>query len=190
MKGFCHMQTDSSHPDSKSIQNSVPVPPQSSLSDALKSSVPSTLKVQLPANATVAASETIKQDNSDTASILNNAQIAAIEAFSRIEQQRAERQEPLLNHIIKLTYIQIIVFNFVIIAIGACSFVLRFMGIESDLTFFFEILKYYIGVTVVEFIAMVGFIMKASFSSDHMKAMKMFFQKEAQDDSTPKKGKP
>lgn len=167
-------------------QSNSPASPQDLLAADLKNSVPATPTIDLPSNAPVAIFKTIEKDNQNTLSVLNNAHIAVINAYSQAERERASRQEPLLDHIIKLTYIQIIVFNIIIAVIGIFSFIAFFCGHESSLTSFFEIFKYYIGVTVVEFIAMIWFITKGTFSSDHMKSMEMILKEEIKNNESSK----
>lgn len=178
------MHHDSQQPTP--AQSSSPASPQDPLANALKNSVPTTPTVVLPSNAPVAIFKTIEKDNQNTLSVLNNAHTAVIDAYSQAERERASRQKPLLDHIIKLTYIQIIVFNIIIAVIGILSFISFFCGHESALTSFFEVFKYYIGVTVVEFIAMIWFITKGTFSSDHTKSMEMILKGELKNSTSSK----
>ena len=145
--------------------------------DLLKSKLPKIV----PDNLQLAVQNTPSQDevktiiddaNAKAVDILNDAKLAIIKSYAKNEKERAERQKPLLWIVVGLTALQLIAFN-VIIAMIACA---AFKTENSEIILqLFEILKYYIGATVVELIGMVWFITRDTFSSNHIKMMKLMF---------------
>lgn len=143
------------------------------------------LKSKLPAivpdNLQLSVQDTPSQDdvktiiddaNAKAIDILNDAKLAIIKSYAKNENERAERQKPLLWIVVGLTALQLIAFNLIIAMIACAAFKTKNSEIILQL---FEILKYYIGATVVELIGMVWFITRDTFSSNHIKMMKLMF---------------
>lgn len=106
----------------------------------------------------------------------DKAQLAIIKAYTDHELERVKRQKWLLWAVVLLTAGQLIFFNYVIYLTLTQSFQTAQLETISNLDVInnlFEILKYYIGATVVELIGMVLFITKGTFSSDHVKTMEL-----------------
>lgn len=145
--------------------------------DLLKSKLPAVV----PGNLQLAVQNTPSQDdvktiidsaNARAVDILNDAKLAIIKSYAKNEKERAERQKPLLWVIVGLTALQLIAFNAIIAMIAFAAFKTENSEIVLHL---FEILKYYIGATVVELIGLVWFITRDTFSSNHIKMMKLMF---------------
>lgn len=96
----------------------------------------------------------------------------AISVFSKGESERLSHQNGLIKSVGRLTILQLIFFNVIVVIALIGSFVKGSPDIIKEL---FTILKYYIGATVVELIGMIAFITRGTFSSDHIKVMKMLF---------------
>ena len=147
------------------------------------------LKSKLPAivpdNLQLSVEDTPSQDevktiiddaNAKAVDILNDAKLTIVKSYANNEKERAERRKPLLWVVVSLTAFQLVAFNFIIVMI-AC---LAFKSENSEVILrLFEILKYYIGATVVELIGMVWFITRDTFSSNHIKMMKLIFGKKS-----------
>lgn len=98
-----------------------------------------------------------------------------LDAFNKAEAARTNREQPVLKALIVLTVIQIVAFN--VIIGGAGIYVFRLNSLEG-ISLYFDILKYYIGATVVELIGMFAFIVKSTFSSSHSKMMEILLNKD------------
>ena len=96
-----------------------------------------------------------------------------IKAYADNENERVNRQKYLLWAVVILTAVQMIFFNAVIAVVVYYSFK---SNNQSTISCLFDILKYYIGATVVELIGMIVYITSGTFSSSHYEAMKMLFQ--------------
>ena len=113
----------------------------------------------------------IAEANAKARNFLDDAKYAIISAYTDNEKNRADRQKPLLNVVCWFTGLQLFVFNLVIA--GAIVFIFFFKSKNQCLASqVFDILKYYIGATVVELIGMLIFITKGTFSDNHAKIMK------------------
>lgn len=100
---------------------------------------------------------------------------SAIQAFNQGETDRSKRKKPLLWALIILTAFQVIVFNVIIAGTGWFLFRLNDVSV---LPLFFDILKYYIGATLVELIGILTFIIKGTFTSDHTKLMETLLNRD------------
>ena len=74
-----------------------------------------------------------------------------------------------------LTGFQVVVFNVIIAGTGWFVF---HLNDASVFPLFFDILKYYIGATVVELIGILAFIIKGTFTSDHTKLMEILLNRD------------
>lgn len=153
--------------------------------DLLKSKLPAIVpdNLQLSVQNTPSQDEvkTIIDDaNAKAVDILNDAKLAIIKSYAKNEKERAERQKPLLWIVVGLTALQLIAFNFIIAMIACAAFKTKYSEVILQL---FEILKYYIGATVVELIGMVWFITRDTFSSNHIKMMKLMFSDKSSDET-------
>lgn len=143
------------------------------LKNQLLEEVPVELKFSVQDTPSEEEVESIIDDaNSKAIDALNNAKFAIIRSYSENEKERAKRQKPLLYIVVLLTALQLIAFNLVIGSIVIHSFQTKDSTIILQL---FEILKYYIGATVVELIGMIWFITRDTFSSNHTKMMELMF---------------
>ena len=116
--------------------------------------------------------EIITQANIKAGDIINNAKAAVLLAYINNENARTERQQPLFNAIKLFTGIQLGVFNVIVVLTVVWSFI---NGESGTIVLMFDILKYYMGATVVELIGMVVYIVSVTFSKDHMKIMKLVY---------------
>lgn len=138
------------------------------------------LKKQVPENVTFGlaspTSSKSKDEKVDTAN--DKAQFATINAYTNHELERVRRQKWLLGAVVLLTAGQLIFFNYMIYMTVSQSFLVsQLETINIDVVNnLFDILKYYIGATVVELIGMILFITKGTFSSDHVKTMELILK--------------
>lgn len=143
------------------------------LKSKLPAIVPDNLQLAVQNTPSQEEAKTLIDDaNSKAVDILNDAKLAIIKSYAKNEKERAERQKPLLWIVVFLTALQLIAFNVIIAMIACAAFKTKNSEIILQL---FEILKYYIGATVVELIGMVWFITRDTFSSNHSKMMKLMF---------------
>ena len=98
-----------------------------------------------------------------------------LDAFTKTENARERREKPLLITLIVLMTIQVVAFNIIIAGAGIYIFSLKD---TSVLQLFFDVLKYYIGATVVELIGIFAFVIKGTFISGHSKLVEMLMDKE------------
>lgn len=147
----------------------------SSLDQALKNKVPSkNVDVVLPENEAQSPEDKIEEANEDTSDLLRKSAIEKIiEAYTKAETERSGRQTPLFQCIRWITVVQLIAFNLIIAVTGICSFL---SNDNEVITLFFEICKYYIGAIIVELIGMLAFIMKGTFSSEHIDMMRLVLE--------------
>ena len=114
---------------------------------------------------------------SNTKSIIEEsnekAKSAIIKSYAKNETERVKRQKYLLWAVVALTAIQMVFFNGVIAGVVYLSFK---SGEQETINNIFDILKYYIGATVVELIGMIVYITSGTFSSSHVDTMKMLIQ--------------
>lgn len=115
--------------------------------------------------------------NTNTKSIIEEsnekAKTAIIKSYAENETERVKRQKYLLWAVVALTAIQMIFFNLVIAGAVFLSFK---SGEQDTINSLFDILKYYIGATVVELIGMIVYITSGTFSASHVDTMKMLIQ--------------
>lgn len=122
---------------------------------------------------------TIDFDNhvNNTKSIIEEsnekAKSAIIKSYAENETERVKRQKYLLWAVVALTAVQMVFFNLVIAGVVYLSFK---SGAQDTINSMFDILKYYIGATVVELIGMIVYITSGTFSSSHVDTMKMLIQ--------------
>lgn len=133
----------------------------------------STLKYDPKENNPIPTEDIIYSSNQNADCMFNNAKSAIVQSFVKHEEVRMKRQMPLFMIIGVLATIQLIVFNVILTYIAIASFE---NGQKETLSYMFEMLKYYIGATVVELIAMLAYITSVTFSRDHMKIMKSIFE--------------
>lgn len=147
------------------------------LKAGLHAVVPSDLKLEVQRTPSQEEVKTIIEDaNARAAVILDNAKIAIIKSYTTNERERSNRQKPLLWLVVGLTGLQLIAFN---VIIGVMIHKIFTTGKPEVILPFFEILKYYIGATVVELIGMILFITRDTFSSNHFKMMQMMLKDES-----------
>lgn len=167
-------QDKTNNPDEQSLnhcdQNGpLSAPTFEALKDGLTAKVPSKMENTVPDNPLPAQiKQKISQYNYKMADVSNDAKVAAIWSFVKNEEERTERQKPLLNNLVKLTVFQLVAFNVIIAGVAWLSFRCSDTTIVPQ---FFEILKYYIGATVAELLAMIWFVTKGTFSSEHIKML-------------------
>ena len=138
--------------------------------------VPKRIKMDIPeTESQYTANNAINHHNEGVMDTLEDAKIAAIRSFTINENERAKRQRPLLIAILVITAIQCVFFN---VLMGGVAFFILKMEEPEVLYQLFEILKWYIGATVVEFIGIIAFIVRATFSNDHMKVLYLILQGE------------
>ena len=134
------------------------------LEQTLIQQVPSSLENTVPDAPTEdETQEIIKDYNAD-----QEAKRALIGTYQESEKARIDRQPHLLKWVVCLTSFQLVVFNVVIACTGWFTFQ---NGNVTIAELYFDILKYYIGATVVELIGMIWFVTKGTFSSDHIKSI-------------------
>lgn len=118
-----------------------------------------------------------KQKSKDDKVAIDNdrAVLAIIKAYADNEMERVKRQKWLLIAVVFLAACQLIFFNRIIYQTVLQSIELAKMEmVNGDIVQnLFNILKYYIGATVVELIGMIVFITKGTFTSDHVKTMEL-----------------
>lgn len=141
---------------------------QNSFSSALQQYVPDTVSFDF------------NNDKVSTKSIIEDAnKLAITKAYTENESARVKRQKWLLLAVVLFTACQLLFFNFVIHTTVTKSFQTAQLESISNIEVinnFFDILKYYIGATVVELIGMILFITKGTFSSDHVKTMELLLK--------------
>ena len=102
----------------------------------------------------------------------------------KAENSRREREKPLLKTLKWFVIVQVSAFNAVIIALVVYLFLYRE---DTFMSLFFDVLKYYIGATVAELIGAFIFIIKATFTSDHIKMVEKILDKTIDMDKANKK---
>lgn len=158
-----------------------------SLKNGLVNEVPDNLQIEGQDEPTEEeVNNIIDSANSSAISAMDNARLAVLRSYAQNEKERTDRQKPLLYAIVGLTIVQLLVFNLII---GLIAWWTYKNGETSVVLQFFDILKYYIGATVVELIGMIWFITRGTFSSDHIKMMELMFgdEKMSTQDKTIKK---
>lgn len=130
-------------------------------------------RLDIPDTPTSLSDQQIIEANLRAGEIINSAKIAVINSYISHEGTRIENRKPILRIVAWLTLLQIVTFNALMGIIIFLSF--KNTNIEIQLKLF-DILKYYIGATVVELIGMLTFITTATFSSNHFKTMKLIFE--------------
>ena len=100
-----------------------------------------------------------------------NAQGKLVDQYIKADNQRLEQQTSLLEKILRLTWVQVWLFNGVILVMIGAVMVRMFVFGESDFTGLFDFLKYYVGAVLVELLGMLAFISKSIFSSSYDKIM-------------------
>ena len=152
-----------------------------SLKDSLPTKVPRKKENTVPDNPLPAqVKKEISEYNYQMANVSNDATVAAIWSFVKNEEERTERQKPLLNNLVKLTIFQLVAFNVIIAGVAWLSFKCSETTIVLQ---YFEILKYYIGATVAELLAMIWFVTKGTFSSEHIKMLSQLLDPKDPSDS-------
>ena len=104
-------------------------------------------------------------------------QLAVIGAYTDNEKARVRRQRWLFFVLVIFTGAQLWFFNKVINTTVSSSFEIILQYEQFDLlTNLFDILKFYIGATVVELIGMIATVTAGTFSSSHVKTMNMLLK--------------
>lgn len=104
-------------------------------------------------------------------------QLAVIGAYTDNEKARVGRQRWLFFVLVIFTGAQLWFFNKVINTTVSSSFEIIMQHEQFDLlTDLFDILKFYIGATVVELIGMIATVTAGTFSSSHVKTMNMLLK--------------
>ena len=133
----------------------------------LLSQVPTDVTVDF-SNQPVPVEAIINKDN-------DKAKTAIVSAYTDNETERVKRQKWLLWAVVILTGIQLVFFNLIICYVVRQSFQTEILDIINNM---FDILKYYIGATVVELIGMIVFVVSSTFSTSHFEAMKLLYHTE------------
>ena len=145
------------------------------LNKQLTDQVPEKQQFSFPESAVKPKKEIVVKANARANEILNNAKISVVNSYVTNEEERTKRQKPLLYAIVAITAFQLVSFNVII----ACCVFLAFKNNDPTiLTQLFEVMKYYIGATIVELIGMVWFITKGTFSTNHVKTMELMLRDE------------
>lgn len=114
-------------------------------------------------------------------------QLAVIDAYTDNEKARVKRQRWLFGVLVVFTGAQLWFFNKVINTTVSSSFEIIMQHEQFDLlTDLYDILKFYIGATVVELIGMIATVTAGTFSSSHVKTMNMLL-KSSKDKKNPEK---
>ena len=160
--------------DSVNTQPTDSNPSFDELKNKLSDAVPTKLESTVPNTPSEDEVESlIVRYNDKSVEILKDAKLAAIWSFVKNESERTKRQKPLLYIVAIFTAIQLIAFNVIIAAVAWFSF----QNSETDvITQLFDILKYYIGATVVELISMLAYITSGTFSTNHVKTMELLLK--------------
>ena len=137
----------------------------------LIANTPSELEITVP---DIPSSKEIDQ-KIDSYNERKEAARAVVATYNQSEIARIKRQPRLLSWVVGLTFFQLIAFNLIIAVAGWLAFK---NGNEAVINLFLEILKYYIGATVLELVGMIWFVTKATFSSDHIKSIDSIVNKE------------
>ncbi len=153
------------------------------LEGMLIQSVPHEVATDLEKATPQATQDKINQENRNAASLLKSIEMNILNDFTAHEKERSEARKPLLSAIKIFTGIQLVSFNLIIILLVFFSF---FISDVSDLSLLFDLLKYYIGATIVELISLIFFIAKATYSSDHVRMMEKLIEARNKDtDAAP-----
>ena len=117
--------------------------------------------------------ENIKQLNNKAEYSIEKAKLAAVSVYENNESTRLERQGTVLHWLIGLMVTQIAMADIIM-----CNVVSQIINMENEsiVTLVIDILKFYIGSTVAEFIAMFYFIVKGTFTNSHNNIMKMLLK--------------
>lgn len=115
-------------------------------------------------------SQLIESYNSKAEQTLEAARLAVIRSYVDNEKQRVIRQKPLLIVITILASVQLVAFNVMIFVILDFSFNTGNLEIINQML---NLFKYYIGATIVELIGLLVVITKGTFSSNHVKIMRL-----------------
>lgn len=139
------------------------------LSQSLFEDVPQDVELSIPESPTAGEINLLIEKHNDImVNALNDAKLAAIWSFVKNEKERTERQKPLLFIVAGLTVIQLLAFNGII---GVAVWLVFKNGRTEVITHFIDLLKYYIGATVVELLSMLAYITTGTFSTNHVKTM-------------------
>lgn len=146
----------------------------------LVNDVPSEFKLNIPEEPSEdIADTTISNHNKEVLNNLNDAKIAAINSYTEQEKERAKRQKPLLNAVLWITVIQCAFFNGII---GFTAFAIFKMNSSDIISHLLELLKWYIAATVAELIGMIAFVVRGTFSNNHIKTLKLFLAEAGEND--------
>lgn len=143
---------------------------QQELEHRITQSVPTVVKVRIPKDHEYDKEQLIDRANAKAAEVMNNARLAIVNSYVQGERNKLERQKPLLYIVACFTGLQLLVFN--VVVAGAVWLAFE-KGDASIVKSMINVLKYYIGATVVELIGMLTFITSATFSTKHIKTMEL-----------------
>lgn len=139
------------------------------LKNLLSDEVPNDIESSIPESPTEDEVDSlIEKYNDKMVDVLKDAKLAAIWSFVKNESERTKRQKPLLFIVAGFTAIQLVAFNLII---GLTAWLVFKNGDTNVIIHLIELLKYYIGATVVELITMLAYITTGTFSTNHVKTM-------------------
>lgn len=139
------------------------------LKNSLSDDVPDDIESSIPENPSEDEIDSlIEKYNDKMVDVLKDAKLAAVWSFVKNENERTKRQKPLLYIVAGFTAIQLLAFNGII---GVTVWLVFKNGNADVITHFIDLLKYYIGATVVELITMLAYITTGTFSTNHVKTM-------------------
>lgn len=145
------------------------------VNDCLTGIVPGDLKYSLPDGPTIEKTERLIQEHNDKMLlILKDAELVAVWAFVKNEVERTKRQKPLLFIVAGFTFLQLLAFNLVV---AVCAWRIISTAELDIIAQVIDLVRYYIGATVVELIAMLLYIVTGTFATHHIKTMDALLNK-------------